>query len=249
MPPAPTLTHDPLLETQVFWDRNKIPILVGLLIALCALAAYGGYRLYSARQDASADAVLATAKDAADFKKVVDQYPGSPAASSAMLLLAEAQRKEKKFAEANTTLEEFLKRNPKHELVTTARMALAANFESLGKTDDALGTYRRIAAEHPRDFNAPIALLSEVHLLREKGQIEDARRVCETVLTQYRESYASQEAANYLKLLKPPTAAAPAATTTTSPAPAQSVPASAASSAASVPANAVSPAASIAPKP
>jgi TolA-binding protein len=212
-----------------------MPIIIGLLAAICVLAAFGGYRLYTARRDAAAAALLASANNPAAFQKVMADYPGSPAAPSAALLLAVEQRREKNFAEANATLEGFIKQNPKHELVTTAKLALAANLESLGKPDEAFETYRRIAAEHPRDFNAPAALLSQVHLLKQKGQIEEARRVCETVMTQYRESYTAQEAAQLLKTLKP---AAPAA-----PAPVAAIPA------ASVPAVAASPAASVAPKP
>jgi TolA-binding protein len=211
-----------------------MPIIIGLLAAICVLAAFGGYRLYTARRDAAAAALLASANNPAAFQKVMADYPGSPAAPSAALLLAVEQRREKKFAEANATLEGFIKQNPKHELVTTAKLALAANLESLGKPDEAFDVYRRIAAEHPRDFNAPAALLSQVHLLKQKGQIEEARRVCETVMTQYRESYTAQEAAQLLKTLKP---AAPAA------------PLVSAMPAASVPAVAASPAASVAPKP
>lgn len=213
-------------------------------MVLVALAIYGGYRLYSARRDDAAAALLAAAKGPTDFQKVLADYPGSAAAPSAALLLAQSQRQEKKFAEANTTLEGFLKRNPKHELVTTAMMAMAANLESLGKPDDALLMDRRIAAEHPRDFNAPLALLAQVHILKEKGQIEEARRVCETVLTQYRDSYASQEASQYLLNLKPATPA-PAVTPAASTAPMTP----AATSAPSVAATAASPAASAAPTP
>ena len=39
---------------------------------------------------------------------MIDRYPNSPAAADAYLLLAEAQRSEKKFAEANTTLQAFI---------------------------------------------------------------------------------------------------------------------------------------------
>ena len=203
--------------------------MLGLVAAICVFVAFAGYRLYTIRRDTAAAALLASAKISPDFQKVIADYAGSSAAPSAMLLLAGEQRREGKFAEANATLQEFIKRNPKHELVTTAKMAMAGNLESLGKADEAFEMYRRIAAEHPRDFNAPAALLSEVHLLKQKGQIEEARRVCETVMTQYRETYSAQEATQLLKTLKP----APAAPAPVSATPAASVPAVAASPAAS----------------
>lgn len=178
-------------------------ILGGLFVVLLAFAGYGAWRFYTLRREAAAAASLAQAEGAADYQKLIAEYPGARSAGSAYLLLADTQRKEQKLAEANETLTAFLDKNPGHELVPTARMAMAGNLESLGKAEEALEMYRQIAASHPRNFNAPLALLSQVHLFRLKGQVEEARRVCETVLTQYRESYASQEATRYLRLLKP----------------------------------------------
>jgi hypothetical protein len=46
-------------------------------------------------------------------------------------------------------------------------------------------------------------LYTEIHLLKEKKQIDEARRVCETIMTQYRESRLAPDAAYQLRLLKP----------------------------------------------
>jgi predicted negative regulator of RcsB-dependent stress response len=212
-PTTPTSTPtDPLIETQVFWMKYKNAIIIGLTAVVLAIAAWGAYRLISARQEAAAAEMLGRAKTAADYQQVIVEHPGSNAAPTAALLLAAEQRKEGKFAEANTTLQTFIDRFPDHQLVTTAQMAIAANYDSLGRPDDALETYRRIAADHPKSYNAPLALISQVPLLKAKGHIDEARRVCETVMTQYRESFASQEAQRYLRSLKPPAnAATPAA--------------------------------------
>ena len=173
-----------------------------LVLTLLTVAAWGGYRLYSDRRDATAANVLAAAKTAADFQRVIAQYKNTPAGGSAYLFLAEEQRKDKKLEEANATLQSFVDKNPKHQLKGTARMAMAANLESLGKRDEALTVYQRLAADDPQGFTAPIALISEVHILKEKNQIEEARRVCEAVLTQYRESLVASEATRQLGLLK-----------------------------------------------
>ena len=55
--------------------------------------------------------------------------------------------------------------------------------------------YQQTAASYPKSFNAPLALLSQVHLLKAKNKIEEARLVCEKILTDYRESFWSGEAA------------------------------------------------------
>jgi tetratricopeptide (TPR) repeat protein len=119
------------------------------------------------------------------------------------LLLAEQQRNDGKFAEANATLQRFISENPKHELISTAWMAIAANLESMGKVDDALATYQRLATSDAHSFNAPLAMLAQVRLLKEKKQNDEARKVCETILTQYRDSFAASDASRQLRLLKP----------------------------------------------
>jgi TolA-binding protein len=203
MPTAPPPSRDVALETRVFWERFKKEITVALVIVLLAVIAYTGYRFYSDRRTAAASALLASAKNAPEYEQVIVRFPNTPAAAAAYLLLAEAQRNEKKFAEANTTLQAFIAKYPQHELVSTARMAMAANLESLGKTDEALAMYQQIASAYPNSFNAPLALLSQVYILKAKNRNDDARRICETVLTQYRTSLWAGEAMQQLRLLKP----------------------------------------------
>ena len=213
-------TTDIALERDIFWDRYKAIVMATIVVVLLAVAGYGGYRFYSERRADAAGNLLASAKTSAEFQKVITEYPGTPAGASAYLLLADAQKSEKKFDEANATLQTFLDKNPKHELAGTARLAMAGNLEALGKKDEALATYQRLAASEPRAFTAPVALFSQIHLLKEKNQIEEARRVCETIMTQYRESRFAQEATYQLRLLKirnEPGAAPP--TTAASPAP------------------------------
>jgi hypothetical protein len=66
-------------------------------------------------------------------------------------------------------------------------------------------------AGDPKGFAAPIALYSEIHLLKEKKQIEEARRVCETIKSQYPESRLVADAEYQLRLLKVDNAPATAA--------------------------------------
>jgi predicted negative regulator of RcsB-dependent stress response len=207
----PTLTStDTAPEREIFWERYKKEVMAVLILALLGVAAYGGYRLYSDRQANAAAETLAGAKTPGDFQKVIADYPRTAAGASAYLLLADAQHNEKKFAEATTTLQTFLDKFPKNELADTARLAIAGNLEALGKNDEALAAYKRVVTGNPTGFAAPLALYSEIHLLKDKKQIDEARRVCETIMTQYRESRLAPDAAYQLRLLKPETSPAPA---------------------------------------
>ena len=90
-------------------------------------------------------------------------------------------------------------------------MTMAANLESMGKSDEALSMYQKIASSYPNSFNAPLALLSQVYILKAKNRAGEARRICETILTQYRTSFWAGEAFQELRLLKPSGPSEPAA--------------------------------------
>jgi outer membrane protein assembly factor BamD (BamD/ComL family) len=162
--------------------------------------------------------LLSGAKKAPDYQQVIAKYSNTPAGASAYLLLAQAQRTEKNFTGSNTTLQEFIAKHPKHELITTARMAMAANFESMGKSDEALLMYQQIVASYSQSYSAPLALISQVHLLKAKNQTDAARQVCEKILTEYRESFWAGEAMRELRTLKPTQPAPPPVGSTNAPA-------------------------------
>jgi Uncharacterized protein conserved in bacteria len=122
-------------------------------------------------------ALLTAARSPEQYQQVINRYPGSGPAASACLLLAAEQRAKKNYTEANATLHKFIDQFPKHDLITTAWMGVAANLESLGKNDEALSTYQRLASEYPQSFNAPLALLAQVPLMKAKNRNDEARRV------------------------------------------------------------------------
>ena len=209
MPTAPPPSRDVALETHFFWERFKKPIVAVAIVVLLAAIAFMGYRFYSDRRAATASAALARANTAQDYEQVIARYSNTPAAADAYILLAEAQRKERKFPEANKTLDAFITKYPKHEFVSTAKMAMAANLDSMGKRDEALKMYQQIASAYPNSYTAPLAMLLQVYILKANNRNEDARRICETMLTQYRTSFWAGEAMQQLRLLKPITSSTP----------------------------------------
>src|ERR1700730_16562047 len=218
MPAAPPPTHDVAVDARVFWLRFQKEIAAALIVVVLAMIGYTGYRFYKNRRESSAAELLGTAKTPRDFQEVASRYPNTPAGASAYLLLAEKFRNEKKFAEANAALQEFIDKNPEHDFVPTAKLAVAANLEAMGKNDEALAIYQQVAAKYPNSFSAPLAMISQVPLLKAKNRTEDARRVCEEILTKYRmpgqpaeagrddriETVWAGEAMRHLRSLKPP---------------------------------------------
>ena len=209
MPVAKELRTDPALEAQVFWFKYRREIAILLILGIVAIFAIAGYRLYRDRREATAATLFVAAKTPAAYEDVINRYGDTAAGASAYLLLADGQRNQAKYSEANATLVKFLEKFPQHELASTARMAMAANLEAMGKQDEALATYQQIASANAESFNAPMALIEQVHILQEKNRIDDARRICETIMTQYRDGYAAMEARQllrtFLKSAKPQT--------------------------------------------
>jgi Uncharacterized protein conserved in bacteria len=202
MPTTLPTSDDAAVEASAFGIKYKNEIAAVLIVALLAMIGFAGYWVYSERQNSGAAGLLASAKNAPDYEQIITHYPNTPAGASAYLLLAEAQRHDKKFPEANETLRTFVSKHPQHDLVSTARMAMATNLESMGKSDEALSMYAQVAATFSKSYVAPFALLAQVELLKAKGRTDEARRVCETIMTQYRESILAGEAARQLRSLR-----------------------------------------------
>lgn len=216
MPTVTSPKRDAAVEASVFWYRFRKEIAAVFAVAVLGLGVYTGYNWYADRQEATAARALGGAKSVPDFQQVIDRYGGTAAGASAHLLLADAQRKEKKFLEANKTLEQLISKYPQHELVSTAEVAMAGNLESLGKTEEALSKFQRIAATYSKSYVAPFALLSQAELLKSKNRIDEARRAYEAILTNYRESIAAGEANHQLRQIQlaAPSQPAPGSTAT-----------------------------------
>jgi predicted negative regulator of RcsB-dependent stress response len=203
MPTAPAQTSDAALEAQVFWLRYRKELAALLIFVLLIGAGVAVWKFYQERQETAASSALAEARTAADYQSIIDRYGDTPAAAAACVLLAEDQRKNGKLADANATLQRFLDKFRQHELRSTARMSIAANLEAMGKEDEAMADYQQIVSEDPGSFNAPGALLAQARILQTKGRVDEARRICENIMTQYRQSYAAMEASQLLATLKP----------------------------------------------
>src|SRR4029077_1980112 len=201
MPTAAPPSRDAALEARVFWWRFRKEISAIIIILLLALTFFGAYRFYTTRRASAAASLVASAKSMPDYQRAIASYPNTPAAACAYLLLAEKQRDAKQFAEANVTLRAFIDKNPNHEFAPTGEIAIAAHLESMGKSDEALSTYQHVAASYPQNFNAPLALVSAVSLLKAKNRTDEARRICEEVLMKYRGSFWSGASERRLRLL------------------------------------------------
>jgi len=203
--PSPTPSApaaDPGFDPLVFWIKHQSKILLLLGVFVVALGGYALSEFIRNKRNASAQSLLANAKSADDYRKVISDYSGSNPAGDAYLLLAAKQRAEGKIDDSSATLHTFIDKIPQHPLISGAWTSLAANLEQQGKADEALSIYQKVSTNYANSFSAPLALLGQARLLAQKGKTEDARRIYEQVMAQYQDNFAAQQATMELRKLK-----------------------------------------------
>jgi len=201
-PVETTTPPEPGFDPLVFWiqNRSKILLFSGLLVV--ALATWGISEWTRLRKLTGAQQLFTAAKSADDYRKVIAEYPGTLAAGSAHLLLAEQLRKDGKLDESSALLRTFTEKYPEHSLLSGAWTSLAANQEALGKADEALATYQKVSTSYAGSFSAPVALMAQARLLKSAGKTEEAARIYEQVTTRYPDNIVAQQAAQENRQLK-----------------------------------------------
>jgi predicted negative regulator of RcsB-dependent stress response len=219
-----------------FWDRYRQLILLTGGVILLGLVGFAGYKYTQTRRVAAAGAALAGATTEADYRQVIDQYPGTVAAGDAYLYLAAALRDERKYDDALQILDQFMAKYPAHPLVSAADLSCAETLDVEGKKDDAIAKYEEVAAKYPDSFSAPLAIIAEANIAKAQGKTEDARRLYENLMAQFPDSAFAQQAMAEMHLLRPaPGAAAPAASPEGLPALQNAAPAASAAPSAAAP--------------
>ena len=244
-----SLAPELLLDSGLTWEKYKLPIMAA--VALLALGFAGGsiYQSQQAKDAVAASALFDAAKTEADYRKVIDTYPGSSAAANAYLLLGRAKYNTKDYTGAAQAWRDFAAKFPKHPLVPDALTGEASALEAQGKLDEARAMYQRVATSYQSSYVAPLARISEAELLLAQEKKDEAKHVYEDVIASSQNSYAGQMAEQGLKTLNalPPLGASPAANAPPAPASPAVVPPVAATPAPSIVAPA--PAVSAAPMP
>lgn len=148
------------------------------LIALAILIAIGviAYVIYSGIAKGKAEdagAALLTAEKVEDYQKVIDQWPTSNAAASALPLMAEAQGIESP-EQAIETLRGFLDSNPAHPATATAKVSLALRLLEQGNTDEATTILTEVA-EGDSSYITPLACICLGDIAKQAGNKKAAK--------------------------------------------------------------------------
>jgi tetratricopeptide (TPR) repeat protein len=199
--PKPASADVLLLEGSLFLDKYKLPIVAAVLLLVLALIGSEVYEMQREKKLHQASAELDNARTAADYRHVMENYPGTLPAANAALLLGRDQFNAKDYAGAAKTWQSFADKNPQSMLAPEALIGAGTALDALGKIDQARAMYQRAATSFPSNFAAPLARLDEAALLKAQRKPEEARRVYENVMASAPNTDAAQQAAEELRFL------------------------------------------------
>lgn len=178
-PAAPEIPAGPAPASPVeqFLEANFKKIIIALAAVVLLLLVMGVSRHFSRQTELEAAQAFTAAKTVEDCDVVAQRYAGTQAAGNAVLLKAallwDAGKKESSVA----ALQEFIKNQPEHLLLPTAKVALGSKQASLGDNDAARKTLESVVHDHPKTESAAIAQAELGDLLWADGKVDEARKV------------------------------------------------------------------------
>ena len=184
-----------------FFDRGwrwVVVIVVALLVG-------GGYQMYRANQRAQverASAMLMSASNLQTLQDILTQYPTTPAAPIALLLLARSHFDGGNYALADSAYADFQTKYPEHFMAVSAQLGRIHCQEAMGQMDAALEAYAGFIRNNPSHFLVPLALLGKARTLAILGRYGEARIDYENFIAAYPDSPWAREAESNLSLLE-----------------------------------------------
>ena len=216
----PLSTFDP----EIFWALHKQKILAAAVVLILILFGGSIYFGLQAVKTQKAEAAYAAADSIEGWQALIREFPDSIAAGDSYLRIGQKMREDGKYSESDTAYDSFVHRFPKHPLLVTGYMGLAANAELENHLDKALNEYKEVGMQFSSSYMAPMALFQQARLAETKGELKEAQQLFESIVRRYPESSFSGEAGRRAgrladKLSREAPKASPAAQTATSPLP------------------------------
>jgi tetratricopeptide (TPR) repeat protein len=189
--PSPSLsTFDP----EIFWALHKRKVILGALIVAVVLIGGSIYFGLQAVKTQKAEAAYAAVSSVEGWQAVIHEFPDSIAAGNSYLRIGSKLREDGKYPESDAAYDSFVHHFPKHPLLVTGYMGLAANAELENHPDKALDTYKEVDKQFNTSYLAPMALFQQARIVEAKGQLKEAQQLFESLVRRYPESSFSGEA-------------------------------------------------------
>ena len=216
---------------ETFLEHHFKKLLLGLLVTGVGVGGWLVMRQQSAQKLLLQAEAFTGSETLDDYKKVIANYPGSTAAGSAQLMIANLLAQNNDTAGALEELKKFTASHPKHPMMDQAAFRIAVlTAEKEGAAADA-GPYDTFINQFPDSPLRPLAQMRKADALVAAGKREEALAVYDaiqqdntlygnTVLTEAKERAAQVKlkAPTPVEFVPEPAAPAPAPATPGAPA-------------------------------
>jgi tetratricopeptide (TPR) repeat protein len=189
-PSQPLSTFDP----EIFWALHKQKILAGAIVLIVVILGGSIYFGLQAIKSQKAEAAYAAADSVEGWQAVIREFPDSIAAGDSYLRIGSKMRENSKYPESDAAYDLFVHLFPKHPMLVTGYMGLAANAELENHPDKAIEGYKEVATRFNNSYIAPMALFQQARLVQAKGQLKEAQQLFESIVRHYPQSAFSGEA-------------------------------------------------------
>jgi hypothetical protein len=189
-PSPPLSTFDP----EIFWALHKRKFLLGALVLVVVLIGGSIYIGLQAVKAQKAEAAYAAVNSVEGWQAVIHEFPDSIAAGNSYLRIGSKLREDGKYPDSDAAYDSFVHHFPKHPLLVTGYMGLAANAELENHPDKALDTYKEVDKQFSTSYLAPMALFQQARIVETQGKLKEAQQLFESLVRRYPESSFSGEA-------------------------------------------------------
>ena len=172
----PDLEVKEVPEMRSFLREYGTPVLVAVGLGAAVFLGISAYKNYKVAAARNASTLLFTARSADQISKVIDQYPSTPSAALAHLMLAADHFDAGRVDVALNVYKQFEQKFPNHPLGDLAAVGQAQCLEALGRVDEALkGFSACVTAAGTNGYLNAVARFGRARCYEQSGKLEEAR--------------------------------------------------------------------------
>ncbi len=176
------LELDEVPEVLEFLKENGTSILIGAIVAAAVFLGWSTYRNVQNSKANTAANRLFSAQSAEGVQQIITEFPNTPSAPLAQLLLASQAFDQGQYEVAQNLFAQFIERYPQHELSDTATLGISQCLEASGRYAEAFDAYSSFIAAHPSDYLLPSATFGAARSLEFLGRFDEAEKLYETFI-------------------------------------------------------------------
>ena len=171
-----------------FWKTQGLRIAVYIAVLLIVVIGFAWFKGHKRAGVVRASEMLGAAQSAQDLQAILSQYPDSPSAKVAMLMLGKAYYDAGSFQLAEATYSDFLQRFPNHPMGSVATLGRIHVQDGAGQTEQAIAGYKAFIKGNSDHYLVGDAVLGLARCITLQGRTGEARVIYEDFLAAHPES-------------------------------------------------------------